>query len=140
MLYILSIPCILTVPQPESHTQNHMPWHCCLVMQDVKEHCLQTRKCLQSMEQHHAAEFGCSTNSSCGGDSGKPAFGRNAAGRQMRGAGSHIHGNRLRRPGWLGHPLIVGGCLLLAMLSESGSTAGRVTAAVPILALLPPCK
>lgn len=111
-----------------------------VLCQDVKEHCLQTRKCLQCMEQHHDAEFGCSTNSSCGGDYGKPAFGRNAAGRQMRGAGSHIHGNRLRRPGWLGHPLIVGGCLLLAMLSESGSTAGRVAAAVPILALLPPCK
>lgn len=106
----------------------------------VRESCAETSRRLAELEQ------GPGSGGTPGGASGSSggASGRGLGARRGRslgsGAGTSAGGAGMvvvTRPAWLSHPLVVGGCLLLMVLADPLSPAGRLAGAVPVLALLP---
>ena len=100
-----------------------------VLCQGVRQRCADTSRRLQELEQAQAG----------GGPGGGGASGRALFARRSRGHGGSGSGGlpSVLRPAWLGHPALVGGCMLLAVLADPASPAGRLVGAVPLLALLP---
>ncbi|GAB4820850.1 hypothetical protein N2152v2_007896 [Parachlorella kessleri] len=116
-----------------------------VLCQGVKDRSSEVSRQLRELEQRQQGGAGGACPGGSGGSTGLTGSRHGAARRRGgagAGAGIEARGRSssspgVCRPAWLGHPVVVCGCLLVAVLAEPSSLAGRVVTAVPILALLP---